>query len=157
MYGIRPCPTPSAGWRSTCARMRPPASALGGHVWPDWSSPDRATGKPAGGARCATTTNCGHVWAQRKWLSASGAAWQYYLLSNGDFCTNPFYAACPRRMACARCEFHLPAESQVATALLAKEGLQHMLLEMPLDEDGGPTPEAGKTPLRGPSFSRSAP
>jgi len=53
--------------------------------------------------------------------AAKGAAWQYYPLGNGDFCTNPFYAACPHRMACARCEFHLPAESQVATALQAKE------------------------------------
>lgn len=56
-------------------------------------------------------------------------------LGNGDFCTNPFYAACRHRMACARCEFHLPAESQVATALVAKEGLQHMLVEMPLNEE----------------------
>src|SRR5260370_39985842 len=65
--------------------------------------------------------------------AANGAAWQYFPLGNGDFCTNPFYAACPHRMACARCEFHLPAESQVATALVAKKGLQRMLLEMPLD------------------------
>jgi hypothetical protein len=46
-------------------------------------------------------------------------------------------------MACARCEFHLPAESQVATALLAKKGLQHMLLEMPVDEDERAAIEGG--------------
>jgi len=81
--------------------------------------------------------------AVRTGAAASGAAWQYYPLGNGDFCTNPFYAACPHRMACARCEFHLPAESQVATALLAKEGLQHMLLEMPLSEDERAAVEGG--------------
>ena len=75
--------------------------------------------------------------------AAKGAAWQYYPLGNGDFCTNPFYATCPHRMACARCEFHLPAESQVATALLAKEGLQHMLVEMPLDEEERAAVEGG--------------
>ena len=75
--------------------------------------------------------------------AANGGAWQYYPLGNGDFCTNPFYAACPHRMACARCEFHLPAESQVATALVAKKGLQRMLLEMPLDEDERAAVEGG--------------
>jgi hypothetical protein len=75
--------------------------------------------------------------------AAQGATWQYYPLGNGDFCTNPFYAACPHRMACARCEFHLPAESQLATALVAKQGPQHMLLEMPLDEDERAAVEGG--------------
>jgi hypothetical protein len=75
--------------------------------------------------------------------ATTGAAWQYYPLGNGDFCTNPFYAACPHRMACARCEFHLPAESQVATALLAKNDLQRMLLEMPLDDDQRAAVEGG--------------
>lgn len=37
-------------------------------------------------------------------------------------------------MACARCEFHIPGQSQAATALVAKEGLQRMLTEMPSDE-----------------------
>lgn len=46
-------------------------------------------------------------------------------------------------MARARCEFHLPAESQVATALVAKEGLQHMLVEMPLDEEERGAVEGG--------------
>lgn len=43
----------------------PPGSAQGGHAWPNWSVPDYASGKHAGGARCAKTTNFEHAWASR--------------------------------------------------------------------------------------------
>ena len=50
---------------------------------------------------------------------------------------------CPHRMACARCEFHLPAASQEGTALVAKHDLQRMLEEMPLDPDERAAIEGG--------------
>jgi hypothetical protein len=49
-------------------------------------------------------------------------------------------------MACAKCEFHLPGQSQLATALEAKQGLPRMLVDMPLDEEERAAVEAAPTP-----------
>ena len=38
-------------------------------------------------------------------------------------------------MACARCDFYLPKESSEAQLLEAKDGLQRMLVEIPLTEN----------------------
>ncbi|MDQ6806586.1 MAG: hypothetical protein M3065_16840, partial [Actinomycetota bacterium] len=42
---------------------------------------------------------------------------------------------CPHRMACARCDFYLPKPSSEAQLLEAKDGLQRMLVEIPLTDD----------------------
>lgn len=67
--------------------------------------------------------------------AAQGEPWQFFPLGNDDFCSNPFYAQCPHRMACAKCSFHVPANSQKAPSLRAKQSIQRMLVEMPLDEE----------------------
>lgn len=67
--------------------------------------------------------------------AANGQPWQFFPLGNGDYCSNPFYAQCPHKMACPRCDFHVPAECQKAAALEARDGIQRMLMEMPLDEE----------------------
>ena len=38
-------------------------------------------------------------------------------------------------MACARCDFYLPKPSSEAQLLEAKDGLQRMLIEIPLTDD----------------------
>jgi hypothetical protein len=56
--------------------MLPPVSAPAGHEWPDWSAQDYATGKPAGGALCVTTTDYVPGWVTRcaRWrVSRTGA------------------------------------------------------------------------------------
>ncbi|MGW7426092.1 hypothetical protein ACWGJB_39785 [Streptomyces sp. NPDC054813] len=39
--------------------------------------------------------------------AASGEPWQYYDLGYG-WCTYTFFEQCPRRTACARCDFYAP-------------------------------------------------
>ena len=78
-----------------------------------------------------------------------GKPWQYFPLGNGDFCSNPFYAQCPHRMACPKCSFHVPAGSQAAAALKSKEGLQRMLTEMPLDDEERAAVEGGVEAMDG--------
>lgn len=78
-----------------------------------------------------------------------GKPWQYFPLGNGDFCSNPFYAQCPHRMACPKCSFHVPAASQAAAALKSKEGLQRMLTEMPLDDEERAAVEGGVEAMDG--------
>jgi integrase len=39
-----------------------------------------------------------------------GECWKYYDLGHG-YCTNPFWADCAHRMACARCPFYRPKDS----------------------------------------------
>ena len=41
----------------------------------------------------------------------------------------------PARMACARCAFSLPKPSSEAQLLEAKDGLQRMLVQIPLTDE----------------------
>jgi len=58
--------------------------------------------------------------------AARGAAWKFYDLGHG-FCTNPFWAECAHRMACARCPFYRPKDSLKDQLVEGKANLVHML------------------------------
>jgi hypothetical protein len=50
-------------------------------------------------------------------------------------------------MACARCDFYLPKESSHAQLLEAKDGLQRMLVQIPLTDDERAAVEGDQTAL----------
>jgi integrase len=64
---------------------------------------------------------------------ARGTPWQYFDLGHG-YCTYNFFAQCPHRMACARCDFYLPKVSTRAQLVEATGHLQRMLTAIPLTE-----------------------
>src|SRR5206468_4243638 len=66
--------------------------------------------------------------------AASGEPFEFYDLGHG-YCSYSFFEQCPHRMACARCDFYLPKPSSQAQLLEAKDGLQRMLVEIPLTDD----------------------
>lgn len=66
-------------------------------------------------------------------VASKGNPFEYYDLGHG-YCSYSFFAQCPHRMACARCDFYLPKPSSEAQLLEAKDGLQRMLVEIPLTE-----------------------
>jgi hypothetical protein len=57
-----------------------------------------------------------------------------YDLGHG-WCTNPAYAACAHRMACARCDFYEPAEGFAATLERQAARYVRMLQQLDLTED----------------------
>ena len=57
-----------------------------------------------------------------------------YDLGHG-FCTNPAYAACAHRMACARCDFYDPATNFAATLAHQAERYVRMLQQLELTDD----------------------
>jgi site-specific recombinase XerD len=59
---------------------------------------------------------------------------EFYDLGHG-YCTYSFFEQCPHRMACARCDFYLPKPSSETQLLEAKDGLQRMLVQIPLTDD----------------------
>ncbi len=65
--------------------------------------------------------------------AGSGGPFEFYDLGHGYF-TYTFFEQCPHRMACARCDFYLPKESSQAQLLEAKDGLQRMLVQIPLTD-----------------------
>jgi len=65
--------------------------------------------------------------------AGKGAPFEFYDLGHG-YCSYSFFEQCPHRMACARCDFYLPKASSQSQLLEAKDGLQHMLVEIPLTE-----------------------
>ena len=65
--------------------------------------------------------------------AATGGPFEFYDLGHG-YCTYSFFEQCPHRMACARCDFYLPKQSSQAQLLEAKDGLQRMLVEIPLTD-----------------------
>ncbi len=65
--------------------------------------------------------------------AAAGDPFEFYDLGHG-YCTYTFFEQCPHRLACARCDFYLPKESSQAQLLEAKDGLQRMLVEIPLTD-----------------------
>jgi integrase len=66
--------------------------------------------------------------------ASAGSPFEYYDLGHG-YCSYSFFEQCPHRMACARCDFYLPKPSSEAQLLEAKDGLQRMLVEIPLSDD----------------------
>jgi hypothetical protein len=66
--------------------------------------------------------------------ASRGEAWKYYDLGHG-FCTNPFWAQCVHRMACARCPFYRPKDSLKEQLVEGKANLVHMLEFVSLTED----------------------
>ena len=47
--------------------------------------------------------------------AATGQPWQHYDLGHG-YCTYTFFEQCPHRMACARCDFYTPKDSDQGPA-----------------------------------------
>lgn len=66
--------------------------------------------------------------------AAQGEVWKYYDLGHG-LCTNPFWAQCAHRMACARCPFYRPKHSTVEQLVEGKANLVRMLEYVALTED----------------------
>ena len=66
--------------------------------------------------------------------AASGSPWRYYDLGHG-WCSYEFFDQCPHRMACARCDFYVPKESDRGLWLETRDGLLKMLQEIPLSEE----------------------
>jgi integrase len=65
--------------------------------------------------------------------AGNGGPFEFYDLGHG-YCTYTFFEQCPHRMACARCDFYLPKESSAAQLLEAEDGLQRMLVQIPLTD-----------------------
>ncbi len=66
--------------------------------------------------------------------AATGGPFEFYDLGHG-YRTYSFFEQCPHRMACARCGFCLPNASSESQLLEAKDGIQRILVEIPLTED----------------------
>jgi hypothetical protein len=66
--------------------------------------------------------------------AAGGGPFEFYDLGHG-YCSYSFFEQCPHRMACARCDFYIPKPSSQAQLLEGKDGLQRMLLQIPLTDE----------------------
>src|SRR5712691_7211354 len=66
--------------------------------------------------------------------AASGTPWRYYDLGHG-WCSYEFFEQCPHRMACARCDFYVPKESDRGLWLQTRDGLLKLLQEIPLSDE----------------------
>jgi integrase len=66
--------------------------------------------------------------------AARGECWKYYDLGHG-WCTNPFWAECSHRMACARCPYYRPKDSLKEQLVEGQANLVHMLEFVSLTED----------------------
>jgi len=66
--------------------------------------------------------------------AGDGGPFEFYDLGHG-YCSYSFFEQCPHRMACARCDFYVPKPSGEAQLLEAKDGIQRMLVEIPLTDD----------------------
>ena len=66
--------------------------------------------------------------------AAGGKPFEFYDLGHG-YCSYSFFEQCPHRMACARCDFYVPKPSSEAQLLEAKDGLQRMLVQIPLTDE----------------------
>jgi hypothetical protein len=67
-------------------------------------------------------------------VAANGTPWKYYDLGHG-FCTNPFWAQCAHRMACARCPYYCPKDTTYDQLLEGKANLVRMLEFVQLTDD----------------------
>ena len=60
----------------------------------------------------------------------------YAFYDLGDsYCSNPFWSACPHRMACAGCDFNVPKTTARAHALESQASIRRYLEEVPLSPD----------------------
>ncbi len=66
--------------------------------------------------------------------AARGDCWKYYDLGHG-WCTNPFWAECPHRMACARCPYYRPKDSLKDQLTEGQANLVRMLEFVSLTEE----------------------
>ena len=66
--------------------------------------------------------------------AARGECWKYYDLGHG-YCTNPFWAQCVHRLACARCPYYRPKGSTADQLVEGKANLVRMLEFVALTED----------------------
>lgn len=66
--------------------------------------------------------------------AARGECWKYYDLGHG-FCTNPFWAACVHRLACARCPYYRPKNTSMEQLIEGKANLVRMLEFVALTDD----------------------
>ncbi|HEX6477233.1 MAG TPA: site-specific integrase [Ktedonobacteraceae bacterium] len=66
--------------------------------------------------------------------ASRGECWKYYDLGHG-WCTNPFWAECPHRMACARCPYYRPKESLKEQLIEGQANLVRMLEFVSLTEE----------------------
>lgn len=76
--------------------------------------------------------------------AAGGGTFEFYDLGHG-YCSYSFFEQCPHRMACARCDFYVPKPSSEAQLLEAKDGLQRMLVEIPLTDEERAAVEGDQT------------
>ena len=76
--------------------------------------------------------------------AGDGGPFEFYDLGHG-YCSYSFFEQCPHRMACARCDFYLPKPSSEAQLLEAKDGLQRMLVQIPLTDDERAAVEGDQT------------
>lgn len=74
--------------------------------------------------------------------AAAGESWQYFDLGHG-YCTYDFFAKCPHRMACPKCQFYVPKDSTKALMFEAKAGLQRMSASLPLTDEEREAVEEG--------------
>jgi len=66
--------------------------------------------------------------------AAGGSPWRYYDLGHG-WCSYEFFDRCPHRMACARCDFYVPKDSDRGLWLQTRNGLLKLLQEIPLGDE----------------------
>ncbi len=66
--------------------------------------------------------------------ASRGEPWKFYDLGHG-WCTNPFWAACAHRMACAKCPYYRPKDSLAEQLIEGKANLVRMLEFVQLTED----------------------
>src|ERR1700732_3650909 len=76
--------------------------------------------------------------------AGAGNPFEYYDLGHG-YCSYSFFEQCPHRMECARCDFYIPKPSREAQLREAKDGLQQMLVEIPLTDDERAAVEGDET------------
>lgn len=67
--------------------------------------------------------------------AADEEPWKLYPLSDGRYCSNPFWSTCPHRMACAGCDFYVPVDSAYGATLAAKASLHRFLEAVPLTNE----------------------
>ena len=78
--------------------------------------------------------------------AGQGGPFEFYDLGHG-YCTYTFFEQCPHRMACACCDFYLPKQSSQAQLLEAKDGLQRMLVQVPLTDTERAAVEGDQTAI----------
>jgi hypothetical protein len=75
--------------------------------------------------------------------AAGGQPWKYYDLGDG-YCSYDFFAKCPHRLACAKCSFYLPKQSNAGQLLAVKDGINQMLEQLDLTDDERAAPEGDR-------------